>query len=107
MNSRPDHALAVANQALRATQGVGIPLTTPLVDNTPVGSFWARVGVSVPVSGISIPITLTRPPSAFIVVDNNTNAIIYRTATDKLLANPNKIVLRSSVSATVVSLLIG
>jgi len=101
------HALNVATQALQATQGTGIPLTLPLVDKTPLGSFWVRVGVSIPVAGISIPIQLPRVPSAWIVVDNNTNAILYRTAADKALANPNSITLRSSVSATVVSLLVG
>jgi hypothetical protein len=102
-----NRAMAAANEALRSTQAVGIPLTAPLVDNTPVGSFWARVGISIPTTGISVPIKLPRIPSAYIVVDNNTNAVIYRTGPDKLLANPNQIVLRSTVSATVVSLLIG
>ncbi len=100
-------ALTVASQALRTTLAVGIPITAPLVDNTQVGSFWARVGVSIPVSGISIPIGLQRMPSCYIVVDNNTNAVIYRTAADKALANPNSITLRSSVSATVASILVG
>ena len=84
----------------------GIPLTMALVDNTPLGSFWVRVGVSVPHTGISIPIQLPRTPTAFIVVDNSNGGVLYRTAADRVLANPNSITLRS-VADTVVSLLIG
>src|ERR1700730_14344165 len=97
MASERDRAQAqirgTASQALLNTQTQGIPLSEPLVDNTKLGSFWVRVGVSIPVNGISIPVnTGGRIPSAFIVVDNNTNAVIYRTAADKALASPNKII---------------
>ena len=98
---------AVANQAFVNTQTTGIPLVNPLVDQTRVGSFWVRLHVSIPISGGNIAHQLGRTPSAYIVVDNRSGNVIYRTAGDVALAGPSNIFLRSFPSATVASLLIG
>jgi hypothetical protein len=108
--AQDDLARSIATQALRATQGVGIPWTQPLVDNQPMGSFWVRV--SVPIyngpSATAIGHELGREPSGYIVVNNSTGAVIFATAADQAGWGPSVIRLRVSVpwGETVASLLI-
>lgn len=106
---RPPHedpARSIAQQAFFATQSQGIPLNAPLVDNERLGSFWVRVGVSIPTTGISVPHSLGRTPSGFIVVDNQTGSVIYRTIADRALATPASITLRAGISLAVATILI-
>lgn len=101
-----DQALAVANQALRATQAVGIPLTVPLVDNTPVGSFWARVGVAIGTGATNVPIGLTRKPSGCVTFNSSAGTLVYQSSADVAASTPAVFVCRS-LSPTTATLLIG
>jgi hypothetical protein len=99
-------ALAIANQALRATQAVGLPLTTPLVDNTPIGSFWCRVGYAIGTGATAVPIQLPRKPSGCLTMNSSTGNIVYQTAADVASTTPLSFVCRS-LTATVASILVG
>jgi hypothetical protein len=99
-------ALNVAQQAFINTQNQGIPVNQPLIDQQRIGSFWARVGVSIPQTGISLPHSLGRQPSGFIVVNDQTGAVIYQSGTDLAASTPSVIVVRAKNGNTVGTLLI-
>jgi hypothetical protein len=94
----------VAIQALRATQNTGLPLNAPLVDKSPLGSFWVRVGVTIGTGDTAIAIQLPRVPSCYIIVRSSNGAGVYDGTTSSW--SSSNIVLRATTS-TVVSLLVG
>jgi len=98
-------ALSTANKALHATQVIGLPFTGPLVDNTPLGSFWVRTNLTVNVADTSVPIKLGRKPTAYIVVRSSNGAVVFD-GTTPAAWNGQLITLRAT-AATVVSVLIG
>ncbi len=100
-------ALGRATQALRASQAVGIPLSDPLVDNTPLGSFWVRVGVTVNTTNTTIPIQLPRTPSGFILFSTSAGAIVYEGSAGQAGWSGSQIIVRAYPTATVATLLIG
>ena len=75
----------------------GIPFTEPLQDQTPLGSFWVRTGVSVMTSATNVPISLPRNPSLFFW-NTDTNTTVYQTASDKAASTGTNFVCRSGIS---------
>jgi hypothetical protein len=92
-------ALAVANQALRATQAVGFPIEKGLVDNTPIGSTWVRLGQAIAMTATSIAIKLPRNPTFFWWTTNN-GAVVYQTAGDVTASTGALFVCRATASTT-------
>jgi hypothetical protein len=89
----------------RTTSAVGIPLTQPLVDSTPLGSFWVRVGVAIATTATVVAIKLTRLPSLFIANTNN-GAVVYQNSSDVAASNGSQFVCRATAS-TIADLVIG
>lgn len=89
--------------ALRSTQDVGIPLTAQMVSNTPLGSFWITGGY-VGTGATHLPIQLPRQPSGIIVVDNNSGAVVYRTASDVSATTPTDYVCRATQGVSILGL---
>ena len=99
-------ALSVATQALRATQNLGIPFTIPLVDNTPLGSFWVRVNYSIGTTATNVPIKLTRKPSGCLTYNSSAGTLVYQSPADVTATTPLIFVCRSN-SATTATILVG
>jgi hypothetical protein len=98
-------ALAVATQALHVANQVGVPWTKALIDNTPLGTFWVRVGVAVGTTDTNIAIKLPRIPTGYIVVRSSNGATIFDGTSPATQWTGANITLRAS-GATVVTLLI-
>jgi len=96
-----------AKQALVNTQNQGIPLNAGLVDNTVLGSFWVRAGVSIPTGGVSLAHQLGRKPSGIIVMNDQTGATIYQNGTDLENSDGSLVYLRTRFGDTVGTILIG
>lgn len=95
----------VAWSALRQALG-GLQVNEPLLDKTPLGAgnFWVRVGVGISTGATNIPIELPRKPSGIIVVDNNTGAVVFRTASDVAQSGPSVYVCRATTFVSVTAI---
>lgn len=83
----------------------GVPLTEPLQDQTPLGSFWVRTGVSVMTTATHVPISLPRSPSLFFW-NTDRGVTVYQTASDKAASTASDFVCRADLS-TIATLVIG
>jgi hypothetical protein len=92
--------------AFRQVSQLGIPITAPLVDNTPVGSFWCRVGITVLSTPTNIPIQLTRVPSGCITIRTSNGAVIFQEAADVAASSGSVFVCRAT-KQSMFTLLIG
>jgi hypothetical protein len=99
-------ALSIGTQALLATSSVGIPWTEPLIDATPLGSFWCRVGVTIGTGDTNVVIQLPRKPSGYIVVRRSNAGVIYDGSTPANWTG-TLITLRSTSAGNVVTILVG
>ena len=101
-------ALARGSQALQNTQSLGFPITGKLVDSTVLGSGYVRVGVwiSAGTAQTTIPIQLGRVPSGIVIVDNNTGAVVYRTAADVAASGPTAYVCRATAGVSITAIIV-
>jgi len=97
---------ALAQQSILKHNSEGIPQNQPLVDNTRLGSFWVRAGVSIPAAGISLPHQLGRKPSGFIIVNDQAAGYPYQNGTDLAASTPTVLVVRARWNDTVATILV-
>lgn len=96
----------VAWSALRTALGA-VQVNEPLQDQTPLGggNYWVRKGVFIAAGQTLVPIQLPRTPSGIIVVDNDTGAVVFRTAADRAASGPSTYACRATgAGASVVAL---
>lgn len=110
----PNYSLSSRLAALRGgtdqrgflnTNLLGIPLTRALVDNSRLGSFYVRTGVTIDTTDTTVDIQLGRVPSCYIVVRSSNGAGVYD-GSDPSAWTPGAITLRATAE-TVVSVLVG
>ena len=100
----PASTLSIATNALIQASQNGIPWTLPLVDKSPMGSFWVRVGITVGTGATNIAISLPRKPSGCITINSTAGTMIYQTAGDQAATTPSNFVCRSTSSTTAIIL---
>lgn len=97
MSQQDPEARNVAWSALRqAIAAIGV--ADPLVDNTPLGggAYWVRKGVFIGAGQTLVPIQLPRTPSGVVIVDNDTGAVVFRTAADRAASGPSTYACRAT-----------